>query len=102
MTYDALVSALRNGCRIPPGRIDAVLDGCGKTHRELLHAVYGSTWPARSGDVCPVCGGRLHVYHSHRAGNRRVRYLRCRSCGFRPTANKQVTTAVANAPSAIQ
>ena len=93
MTYDALVSALRNGCRIPPGRIDAVLDGCGKTHRELVHELYGSTWSARSGDVCPVCGDRLRVYHSHRAGNRRVRYLRCRSCRYRPPRNKVVLRA---------
>lgn len=102
MTYDALVSALRNGCRIPPGRIDAILAGCGNTHRDLLYAVYGSTWPARSGDVCPVCNGKYHVYSTVRVGTRRTRYLRCRNCGFRPTANKQVTTAVANAPSAIQ
>ena len=93
MTFDSLINALRNGCRIPPGRIDAVLDGCGRTHRELVHAVYGPALPARSGDACPVCGGRLHVYHSHRAGNRRVRYLRCRSCRYRPPRNKVVLRA---------
>ncbi len=102
MTFDSLINALRNGCRIPPGRIDAVLDGCGKTHRDLLYAVYGPALPARSGDVCPVCGGRYHVYSTVRVGTRRTRYLRCRACGFRPAANKQVTTTVANAPSAIQ
>lgn len=93
MTFDALVNALRNGARIPPARIDAVLAGRRKTYRELVHELYGPALPARSGDGCSVCGGRLHVYHSHRAGNRRVRYLRCRACGYRPPRNKVVLRA---------
>ena len=102
MTYDSLISALRNGCRIPPARIDVILADCGKTHRELVHGLYGPALPARSGDDCPVCGGRYHVYSTVRVGTRRTRYLRCRACSFRPAANKQVTTIVTNAPSAIR
>ena len=53
MTFDSLVCALRNGCRIPPGRIDAVLDGCGRTHRELVHELYGPAPPNHArGDCC--------------------------------------------------
>ena len=94
MTFYSLVCALRNGCRIPPGRIDVILAGCGKTHRELVHELYGPALPARSGDVCPVCNGKYHVYSTVRVGTRRTRYLRCRSCGYRPPRNKVVTTAV--------
>lgn len=46
----------------------------------------------RSGDPCeqPGCGGHLVTYSSRVDGERRVRYLHCKTCQHRPQNNKWV------------
>ncbi len=38
----------------------------------------------KSGDTCPQCGDRLQVINTRVVGEHRVRYVGCRTCGFRP------------------
>ena len=42
----------------------------------------------RSGDLCPSCGAQIQVVNTRIIGTQRVRYLGCRSCGYRPVKNK--------------
>jgi len=45
----------------------------------------------KSGDPCPACdAGSIQVVNTFVTGRNRVRYLGCRTCGFRPTGNKVV------------
>jgi len=89
MTYHTLLDALRTGARIDPATIAPILAAEGRTADDLLADLF-SDRPARSGDPCPRCGRRLQVVNSVRLAGRRVRYLGCRGCNFRPPANKWV------------
>ena len=56
----------------------------------------------RSGDACPKCAGIIITVNTKVHGNRRVRYLGCRRCGYRPARNKVIlqlsATGVTNTP----
>lgn len=43
------------------------------------------------GDRCPCkgCRGLMHCYSTHVGETLRTRYYKCRSCGYKPNANKQ-------------
>ena len=43
----------------------------------------------KTGQPCHLCDGRMHVYHTRRNGDHKVRFLRC-STPDCPTRGKQV------------
>ena len=45
---------------------------------------------AQSGDTCPKCAGLFAVLNTRIRGETRVRFVGCKSCGYRPPANKIV------------
>lgn len=42
------------------------------------------------GEPCPRCGDRIGVLNTAIEGERRVRYLGCHACRYRPDDNKQI------------
>ena len=89
--YAGLVRALQSGNRIPNGTIQRILTAVGRTSDDLLADAFGSADRAISGDPCPDCDGTLIVIDSRVVGDRRVRRLGCRGCGYRE-GRKLVTT----------
>ena len=88
--FASLVAAIRSGCRVDMSEIAAVLAGSGRSHRDLVAALTARPRSVQPGDRCDRCAGKLGVYHTHVADQKRVQYLRCRSCGTRPENNKRV------------
>ena len=55
---------------------------------------------ARLGETCPKCGNGVYQVVNTRVSDERdvrIRWLGCRSCGYRPPDNKQVVP-LAHAP----
>lgn len=88
--FASLVLAIKSGCRVDMAEISAVLAGSGRSHRDLVEALVSRPRSVQPGDRCDRCAGKLGVYHTHVADQKRVQYLRCRSCGTRPENNKRV------------
>lgn len=42
------------------------------------------------GAPCPRCGSTIGVYSTRVEGQRRVRYLRCPTCHYKPRKNKVI------------
>lgn len=47
---------------------------------------------AHYGDSCPQCRGDVGVYCTRHSGQRTIRYLACRACGWKPPDSKLVTS----------
>jgi hypothetical protein len=57
-----------------------------------------TTNSTKPGDDCPTgCGGRIQVTSTRIVFDTRVRYLGCRTCGYRPDDNV-LTVPLADAP----
>jgi len=95
MNYQDLLSAVRNG-RLPAlADAQAILVSAGKTSEEFLTDLFVNAPPVRTGAPCPRCGSRFKVLNSRLLAGRRVRYVGCGRCGFRPLGNKQVSKVCA-------
>ena len=90
LTYHQLVRTLQRGGQVPVAVIEATLHANGKTADDLIKS-WLSDPPPKSGDRCASCGGRYVVTNTRVAAGRRIRYLGCRSCGYRPPRNKTST-----------
>ncbi len=88
--YAGLVRALQSGNRIDGGTIQRFLRDAGRTADELLTDAFGTADRLRSGDPCGNCGGHLTIVDSRVKAGRRIQFLGCRSCGFRPDDNKRI------------
>ena len=91
MTYRDLVKAIRSGslAGVDGGIARQILADAGKTADDLMGDLFagGSCLP---GDPCPSCNGWLKILNSRIVAGRRVQYVGCGSCGFRPRGNKLV------------
>ena len=85
--FNALVSALAMGIRIPQSEQQRILSQTGKSQEDIATALPGGR-PACPGDPCK-CGGRLVVVNSVPHGRHRVQYLGCPKCSYRPQQNKR-------------
>lgn len=89
MTYAELVQALRTRQTFDPATIDATLAAAGVPASQLVLDLFAGS-QAAPGDQCPRCLGQIKVLNTRRHAGRRVQYLGCGQCGFRPPRNKLV------------